>query len=131
VLRLPPRRRNENDGGTIHGGVITALAETAHGVAVLWQFPPAEHLMVTKSLRISFFAPARGELVTKFRLDSSAAARIRLDLAARGTAEVTLATTVMNGAGKEVAALEATYVLRRRVRPSDASASARDAALPP
>jgi len=47
VVRLPFRRRNLNVDGTVHGGVIAALAETVHGIAVLWQFSPAEHFMVS------------------------------------------------------------------------------------
>jgi uncharacterized protein (TIGR00369 family) len=71
VLRLPPRRRNQNDGGTVHGGVITAFAETVHGVAVLWQFQPARHRMVTRSLRVEFLAPARGTLWVEYRLEEA------------------------------------------------------------
>jgi hypothetical protein len=51
VLSLAERRRNRNAGGTIHGAVLTALAETIHGVAVLWQFSPDRHTMVQGASR--------------------------------------------------------------------------------
>lgn len=114
VLRLPRRRRNENDAGTVHGGVITAFAETVHGVAVLWQFPPARHHMVTRSLRVEFCSPGRGTLRVEYRLDPSTLQAIEGDLARGGRSEFTLVSEVKDESGKVVARLEASYLLRRR-----------------
>jgi uncharacterized protein (TIGR00369 family) len=113
VLRLPPRRRNTNAGGTIHGGVITALAETAHGVAVLWQFPPATHLMVSRELRVEFVAPARGELRVEFSLDEAMRRGIEEGLAARGSLDFQLVSEVKDAGGRTVARLTGSYVIRR------------------
>jgi uncharacterized protein (TIGR00369 family) len=114
ALRLPPRRRNQNDAGTVHGGVITAFAETVHGVAVLWQFSPARHHMVTRQLRVEFCAPGRGTLRVEYRLDPSTLQAIEGDLARGGRSEFTLVSEVKNESGKVVARLEASYLLRRR-----------------
>ena len=59
VLRLPPRRRNQNGDGTVHGGVLLAFAETVHGVAVLWPWWPARYSMVTRCARLAFSKPGR------------------------------------------------------------------------
>jgi uncharacterized protein (TIGR00369 family) len=117
VVTLPPRRRNENVGGTIHGGVLLALAETVHGIAVLWQFSPARHTMVSKESRIEFVAPARGELSVRFGLDPGTRQRIADELERSGRSEVQLASVVRDAAGHEVARLFATYVVQRRPRP--------------
>lgn len=114
VLRLPPRRRNQNDGGTVHGGVITAFAETVHGVAVLWQFQPARHRMVTRSLRVEFLAPARGTLWVEYRLEEAARRGIEEELARAERCEFELACEVKDGGGTSVARLKAAYVLWRR-----------------
>src|SRR5512143_1289363 len=75
AVRLLPRRRNRNVEGTVHRGVITALAESVHGIAVLWQFSPAEHAMVSRELRLEFVWPARGTLTAEFRLEEAVRAR--------------------------------------------------------
>lgn len=113
VLSLPRRRRNLNVGGTVHGAAIMALAETVHGVAVLWQFPPAQHRMVTKTTRLEFVAPARSGLRTTFSLSPEARGRIDADLAASGRCEIELESSVTDGGGKEVARLVARYQIRR------------------
>ncbi len=117
ALRLPPRRRNQNDAGTVHGGVITAFAETVHGVAVLWQFPPARHHMVTRQLRVEFCAPGRGTLRVEYRLDPSTLRVIEGDLARGGRSEFTLLSEVRDENGRVVARLEASYLLKRQSGP--------------
>jgi uncharacterized protein (TIGR00369 family) len=114
VLRLPPRRRNQNDAGTVHGGVITAFAETVHGVAVLWQFSPARHHMVTRALQVNFVAPARGTLWVEYRLQASTRQAIAESLARSGRSEFELECEVRDGGGTTVARLRAAYVLRSR-----------------
>jgi uncharacterized protein (TIGR00369 family) len=116
VVRLPPRRRNLNVGGTVHGGVITALAETVHGIAVLWQFSPAEHLMVSRELRMEFVAPGRGTLTAQFALDESVRRQIAAALAEKGSCEVQLKSEVRDAGGRTVARLTGTYLIRRRGR---------------
>lgn len=114
VLRLPPRRGNQNASGTIHGGVIMALAETVHGVAVLWQFPPAQHVMFAKTSHLEFVTPGRGELFTRFGLEPETRSRIAADLEANGRCLVDLTSVVTDRQGAEVARLVATYHIRRR-----------------
>jgi len=116
ALRLPWRRRNENAAGTVHGGVIAAFAETVHGVAVLWQFPPASHHMTTRRLRVQFVAPGHGTLRVEFRLEPSTRQGIEEDLARAGRSEFTLESAVKDESGKVVAHLEASYLLRRLAR---------------
>jgi uncharacterized protein (TIGR00369 family) len=114
MLTLQHRKRNQNLDGTVHGGVIMALAETVHGVAVMWQFPPHRYSMVTKQAWIEFLAPGQGQLQTRFHLDAEVRTRLRTELAERGRCEVTLESRVTGAGGADVARLKATYVVRRR-----------------
>ncbi len=113
-LRLPARRRNLNVGGTVHGAAITALAESVHGVAVLWQFSPSDHVMVTRQLRVEFLAPGRGTLFAEFALDRELRRSIAAELARSGRCDVRLASEVVDGRGNTVARLVGSYVIRRR-----------------
>jgi uncharacterized protein (TIGR00369 family) len=116
VIRLPARRRNMNVGGTIHGGVITALAETVHGIAVLWQFPPSDHLMVSRRLNVEFIHPARGALRVEYSLAESVRAQIDMELTQSGKCDVQLFSEVKDAKGIIVARLEGTYAIRIRRR---------------
>ncbi len=117
VLRLLARRRNQNHDGSVHGGVILAFAETAHGIAVLWQFSPARFSMVTKSAKLTFLNPGRGELMVQFGLDRETRERLLRDLTNDGRSEIELASRVVDGDGNEVADLLAMYVIRARHGP--------------
>ncbi|MBI4912025.1 MAG: PaaI family thioesterase [Acidobacteria bacterium] len=117
VLHLPRRRRNLNAGGTVHGGVITAFAETAHGVAVLWHFHPAEHRMVTRRLRVDFLAPAWDGLSVDFRFPDAMRKRIQEELEAHGGCDFLLRAEITDRRGTPVATLEGYYRLRRTPPP--------------
>ncbi len=106
-----------NVGGTVHGGVITALAETAHGVAVLWRFSPASHSMMSRELRVEFIAPGRGTLQVEFNLDEATRRGIEEELARRGRCDVQLSSEVKDAWGKAVARLTGSYVIKRRSWP--------------
>ncbi|MEW5864100.1 MAG: YiiD C-terminal domain-containing protein [Pseudomonadota bacterium] len=114
ALRLPHRRRNTNDGGSVHGGAILALAESVHGVAVLWQFSPREHRMVTKHAAIRYLAPAHGEIRVAFSLEPDMKLRIATELGRSGKCEFSLSSVVRDEHDAEVARLDATYVIRRK-----------------
>lgn len=116
ALRLPTRRGNLNVGGTVHGAAIIALAESVHGVAVLWQFSPSDHVMVTRELRVEFLAPGRGTLFVEFALDEELRRSIAAELARSGRCEVRLASEVADVGGNTVARLVGSYVIRRRPR---------------
>lgn len=111
VLKLKNRNRNRNVGGTIHGGVIVALAETVHGVAVLWRFSPSHHSMVSKEIRVVFLAPGRGILRSHFQLTPSLCENIAADLQAKKKCEIELVSLVTNQSGKEIARLTGKYVI--------------------
>ena len=49
-----------NNGGRVHGGVLTSLADTAAGVAVR-TVRPAGKLSATTDLSISFIRPPQGD----------------------------------------------------------------------
>lgn len=115
VIRLKDRRKNQNAAGTVHGGVLFALAETVHGMAVLWQFSPLAHRMFTKTAHLEFLAPGRGELRVEYGLSRALLDRIRRDLA-QGRAEVRAESCVRDRRGALVAKLSATYVVLRRTR---------------
>jgi acyl-coenzyme A thioesterase PaaI-like protein len=114
VLSLPGRRRNRNVGGTIHGAVITALAETVHGVAVLWQFSPARHAMVSRELHVEFIGPARGDLRVEFGLDDAQRRKIDAALSRQGRCDIQLECLVTDTSGVAVARLRGSYLVRRR-----------------
>lgn len=113
VLHLPLRHRNLNLAGTVHGAALFALAETVHGVAVLWQFPPSRYRMFTKTAHIEFLAKARGDLYVTFGLPEPTRREIEAALQTRGRAEVTLQASVDSSDGHAVAMLCATYVVWR------------------
>lgn len=113
-LRLDDQRRNRNVGGTIHGGVLLALAETVHGVAVLWRFPPSHHRMVTVEARMRYLAPARGTVTTAWGLEESYAERVDDTLARTGRADLELTAKVLDVSAVVVARLDAHYRLSRR-----------------
>ena len=56
ALELRPEHRNLV--GTVHGGVIATLADTATGLAYRTVLPPGLRL-VTSQLNVTFLAPAR------------------------------------------------------------------------
>jgi uncharacterized protein (TIGR00369 family) len=114
ILRLPYRRRILNPAGTVHGAAIMALAETVHGVAVLWQFSPYTHQMVAKRSTLEFLRPGRGDLFVRFGLAPELKASIERVLAAEGRAEFELESVVVDRQDQEIAHLQAAYVLRRR-----------------
>jgi uncharacterized protein (TIGR00369 family) len=115
VLRLKQRAANQNGSGTVHGGVLLALAETAHGVAVLWRFMPGRHTMFTKSARIEYRNPGRGELSVDYRVPEGLHGRIERDLATTSRSKVELESMVVDAQGVIVAELYATYIVLRRV----------------
>ena len=58
-ISLQIRPDHLQHGGTVHGGVIVALADNAAGAAAATLLPPGQ-AVVTAEYRISFLAPAVG-----------------------------------------------------------------------
>lgn len=96
----------------MHGGVILALAETAHGVAVLWRFMPGRHSMFTKSARIEYCNPGRGELFVDYSAPAGLHDHLERELAASNRSKVELESVVTDAQGVTVAELYATYVVQ-------------------
>ena len=59
---LPAREDLLQHHGHVHGGVVSALADTAGGFAAYTLFPEGSEIL-TVEYKINFLAPARGELV--------------------------------------------------------------------
>ena len=114
VLKLPYRRRNLNVGRTVHGSAIMALAETVHGVAVLWQFAPRNHFMFTKATEMQFMAPGKGDLYVRFSLEEDEIQRLDNILEKQRKTEVTFQSLVTDESDQAVASLRNTYHLSRR-----------------
>ena len=57
TLRLDARPEHANLQGTVHGGVLAALADTAAGLAVRSAIPPGSR-HVSVNLDVQFLAPA-------------------------------------------------------------------------
>ncbi len=113
-IRLQNRRRNLNVSGSVNGGVLLAFAECIHGIAVLWQFSPANHQMVTISSNMEYISPGYGELFSKYNLPSETISLIDKELTRSGIHIIKLSSTVVNKKGKKVAVLTNTYQIKRR-----------------
>ena len=115
TLKLPYKRKNTNVGGTVHGSAIMCLAETIHGVAVLWSFDPKQHRMVTKTTEMKFINPGRNDLLVKFTLKGTTISNIKETLATRGHMDLVLGSNVTDKSGKLIATLESCYYLSKKV----------------
>lgn len=113
VMMMKGRRKISNYSGTIHGGAIMALAETAHGGAVLNRIGAFDNLMVTKNCNIRFLKKAKGDLEVRFELNSEREAYIRSNLRKNGKCEIELASAVTDAQGDTVARLTALYFIKR------------------
>ncbi len=113
-LQLKQRRRNLNVSGSVNGGVLMAFAECVHGVAVLWQFSPANYKMVTLHSRMKYLAPGYGTLFTRFKLSEITMADIDNELAGAGICNIELSSTVADSNDKLIAILTNEYQITRR-----------------
>ena len=111
---MPYKRKNTNVGGTVHGSAIMCLAETIHGVAVLWSFDPKQHRMVTRTTEMKFINSGRNDLFVKFTLKDTTISNIKEALAARGYMDLVLASHVTDKSGKLIATLENCYYLSKK-----------------
>lgn len=114
TLKLPYKRKNTNVGGTVHGSVIMCLAETIHGVAVLWSFDPKQHRMVTRTTKMEFINPGRNDLFVKFTLKDTIISNIKETLATTGNMDLVLESNVTDKSGKLIATLENCYYLSKK-----------------
>ncbi len=111
ALKLPFRRKNLNVAGTVHGSAIMALAETVHGVAVFWTFPPKKFTMFTKSTELKFVRPGRGDLFVKFHLEKKILSNLELNFSTNNKTEIEMESNVEDTNGKVVAILKNIYHL--------------------
>ena len=114
TLKLPYKRKNTNVGGTVHGSAIMCLAETIHGVAVLWSFNPKQHRMVTRTTEIKFINPGINDLYVKFTLKDATISNIKETLATKGNMDLVLDSNVTDKSGKLIATLKNSYHLSKR-----------------
>ncbi len=113
ILKLPYKRKNLNVGRTVHGAAIMCLAETVHGVAVLWNFDPKNHRMVTSTTYLQFIKPGRSDLFVKFGLSEETVERLEQVLSVKGNTDVEYECQVTDGDGNLVAILKNKYHLAR------------------
>ncbi len=59
------KKHHLNNGGRVHGGVLTSLADTAAGVAVR-SIRPEGKLSATTDLSIAFIRPPQGKTIEAF-----------------------------------------------------------------
>ncbi len=64
---LPAREDLMQHHGHVHGGVVSALADTAGGFAAYTLFPDGSEIL-TVEYKINFLAPARGDLLGRGRV---------------------------------------------------------------
>jgi acyl-CoA thioesterase len=67
VLKLPYREEITNGSGTVHGGVLSTLADTAIAFALSTNFD-GKMGFATSDLTIHFFRRARGDVYAKARI---------------------------------------------------------------
>lgn len=114
TLKLPYKRKNTNVGGTVHGSAIMCLAETIHGVAVLWSFNPKQHRMVTRTTEIKFINPGINDLYVKFTLKDATISNIKETLSTKGNMDLVLDSNVTDKSGKLIATLKSSYYLSKK-----------------
>lgn len=114
TLKLPYKRKNTNVGGTVHGSAIMCLAETIHGVAVLWSFNPKQHRMVTRTTEIKFINPGINDLYVKFTLKDATISNIKETLSTKGNMDLVLDSNVTDKSGKLIATLKNSYYLSKK-----------------
>ncbi len=115
TLKLPYKRKNLNVGRTVHGAAIMCLAETVHGVAVLWNFDPKNHRMVTSTTNLQFIKPGRSDLFVKFGLSEETVEELDQVLSAKGNTDVEFESQVTDSIGNLIAILKNRCNFARRV----------------
>lgn len=98
VLRLPYREQITNGSGTIHGGVLAALADSAVAFALATNFD-GKMGFATTDLTIHFLRRARGEV------------RARARILKKGQRVNVGEVEIVDGQGREVARVLATFLL--------------------
>ncbi len=114
TLKLPYKRKNFNVGRTVHGAAIMCLAETVHGVAVLWKFDPKYHRMATRMTNLEFIKPGRSDLFVKFRLSKERVEKLDQILSVSGNTDVEFESQVTDSDGNLIAVLKNKYYLGRQ-----------------
>ena len=98
VLRLPYRESLTNGSGTVHGGVLATLADTAIAFALATNFD-GKMGFATTDLTIHFLRRARGEV------------RARARILKKGKRVNVGEVDIVDEAGREVARVLATFLL--------------------
>jgi uncharacterized protein (TIGR00369 family) len=98
-ITMPVDKRYHNPMGTLHGGIMTDLADASMGVALM-SLLGSEETFTTLELKINFLRPVyEGEI--------SAEARV----VHKGRTVALVESVVKNGEGKEVARATATQMI--------------------
>ena len=98
VLRLPYREEITNGSGTVHGGVLATLADSAVAFALATNFD-GKMGFATADLTIHFLRRARGEVLARARILK------------KGQRVNVGEVQIVDGAGREVARVLATFIL--------------------
>lgn len=98
VLRLPYREAVTNGSGTVHGGVLATLADTAIAFALATNFD-GKMGFATADLTIHFLRRARGEV------------RARARIVKKGQRVNVGEVEIVDSDGREVARVLATFIL--------------------
>jgi uncharacterized protein (TIGR00369 family) len=98
VLRLPYREEITNGSGTVHGGVLATLADSAVAFALATNFD-GKMGFATTDLTIHFLRRAKGEVWARARILK------------KGKRVNVGEVQIVDGSGKEVAHVLATFIL--------------------
>lgn len=108
VMQVPYNGKlaNLDEGGTIHGGIVATLIDTASGHVLRTTFEDTESVrMATVDLNVSYVRPARNDL--------TATATVVRAGESMGVTEVTVRSRAPDGQEKTVAVGRTTYRLFR------------------
>lgn len=68
VARIRSGRKHRNPWGTVHGGALASLADSASGLSTVPHLRDGETIMTT-SLQIDYFAPAvKGDVIARAKM---------------------------------------------------------------
>jgi uncharacterized protein (TIGR00369 family) len=118
TLHLPLHRRNYNAANTVHGGVILALAESVHGLAISVGLQQQHQgiRIFTKVAQLRYLKKGTSDLFATCTLAPETIAGVAAKLHAKGVTEVALTSTVTDTSGASIAELAATYHVSCRRR---------------
>lgn len=113
VLRLPISAPVTNHGGALHTGAIFAIGEVAAQVALATHPTLAGFLHLQKSTKIKYYLPSNRDVTAHCSVEPETVAAAQ-QIARTGYGTTVLSVKVLDGNGRDVAELAASYSFKSR-----------------